>query len=134
MSVFAQSDSLQLQKYLIEPIVRPCVGEVHPAEALANQCLCAGEVKWSALMNIAKLLPQPRQNQFVNSLHSGNEAPRTFMTGACARGPNVGLTRNMCFFSSCFSDAGYDHSGHRPDASLQLLYFDSELARIVTAT
>ncbi|CAE7480731.1 kptA, partial [Symbiodinium necroappetens] len=100
VSVYAQSDTvfracLQLQKYLIEPIDRPITGDMHPAELIANQCLSAGEAKWADLLRIAQLLPQPRQSRFPQHTRAGELAPVTFTTGACARGPIVGITRHM---------------------------------------
>ncbi|CAE7875098.1 unnamed protein product [Symbiodinium microadriaticum] len=99
VSVYAQSDivfraCLQLQKYLIEPIARPSTEGMHQAELLANQCLCAGEAKWADLLRIVQLLPQSRQ-RFPQQSLAGELAPVTFTTGACARGPNVGITRSM---------------------------------------
>ena len=100
VSVYAQSDTvfrtcLHLQKYLIEPIARPITVDMHPAELIANQCLSTGEAKWAALLRIARLLPQPRQSRFPQYAQVGELAPVSFTTGACARGPNVGITRNM---------------------------------------
>ena len=98
--VYAQSDSvfracLQLQKYLLEPIERPILAEMHPAELQATQCLSAGEASWEALLRIAHLLPSPRQARFPQFVPAGDLSPMSFTTGACARGPNVGVTRNM---------------------------------------
>ena len=98
--VYAQSDSvfracLQLQKYLLEPIPRPISDDMHPAELQATQCLCTGEASWADLLRIARLLPLPRQPRFPQYAPVGELAPTSFTTGACACGPNVGITRNM---------------------------------------
>ena len=98
--VYAQSDSvfracLQLQKYLLEPIERPISADMHPAELQATQCLCTGEASWVDLLRVARLLPSPRQSRFPQYTAAGELSPMSFTTGACARGPNVGITRNM---------------------------------------
>ena len=98
--VYAQSDTvfracLQLQKYLIEPIFRPILADMHPAEMLATRCLCTGEANWADLLRVAQKLPHPRQSRFPEYASPGELAPASFTTGACARGPNVGITRNM---------------------------------------
>ena len=98
--VYAQSDTvfracLQLQKYLIEPISRPISVDMHPAELHATHCLSTGEANWADLLRIAQLLPQQRQSRFPQYAPVGELAPASFTTGACARGPNVGITRNM---------------------------------------
>ena len=100
VQVYAQSDTvfracLQLQKYLIEPIFRPILADMHPAEIHATHCLCTGEANWTDLLRIAQTLPLPRQSRFPEYASTGELAPVSFTTGACARGPNVGITRNM---------------------------------------
>ena len=98
--VYSQSDTvfrtcLQLQKYLIEPISRPTLAGMHPAELHATHCLSTGEANWADLLRIAQLLPQQRQSRFPQYASAGELAPACVTTGACARGPNVGITRNM---------------------------------------
>ena len=100
MPVYAQSDAvfracLHLQKYLIEPIPHQVQDGMHPAEIHATHCLCAGEVKWADLLCIAQQLPCSRQPRFPQYESTGELSPVSFTTGACARGPNVGITRNM---------------------------------------
>ena len=68
---------------------------MHPAELIATHCLSTGEANWADLLRIAQLLPQPRQSRFPQYAPVGELAPVSLTTGACARGPNVGITRNM---------------------------------------
>ena len=98
--VYAQSDAvfracLHLQKYLIEPIPRQVGADMHPAEIHATHCLCSGEVKWADLLCIAQQLPHSKKPRFPQFESTGELPPVSFTTGACARGPNVGITRNM---------------------------------------
>ena len=100
MPVYAQSDAvfracLHLQKYLIEPIPRQVGADMHPAEIHATHCLCSGEVKWADLLCIAQQLPHSKKPRFPQFESTGELPPVSFTTGACARGPNVGITRNM---------------------------------------
>ena len=60
-----------------------------------RKCLCSGEASWVDLLRMARLLPLPRQPRFPQYSPVGELTPTSFTTGACARGPNVGITRNM---------------------------------------
>ena len=125
--VYAQSDTvfracLQLQKYLIEPISRPILADLHPAELQATHCLCTGEVNWADLLRIAQMLPRPRQPRFPQYASTGETRSGEFYhRSMCAR-PQRWRHKEHEGLSQSHSGPGHDHPGHRSGAPIQFLH------------
>ena len=65
------------------------------AETLAKTCFEAGCATWTQLADIMRALPDASKIRWKQQENSNMEPPKSFMTGAWARGPHFGLTRTM---------------------------------------
>ncbi|CAE7673329.1 Pol [Symbiodinium sp. CCMP2592] len=69
-----------------------------PAEALAMHCFMQGEVTWDQIARLLDLLPAQDKIRWRQEEGQLFEYPKSFMTGAWARGPQHGITRNARAF------------------------------------
>ena len=67
----------------------------HAAETMARSCFEQGFVTWMQIDAIMSALPDEQKRRWTQKDHADQAPPRSFMTGAWARGPHVGLTRNL---------------------------------------
>ena len=65
------------------------------AETMARSCFEQGAVTWMQLEAIMTALPDEPKMRWKQDTNQAMAKPKTFLTGAWARGPHVGLTRNL---------------------------------------
>ena len=92
------------QRYFVSVRNFPLSMQESQVEAMAGISLSCGCVTWRQLECIMKLLPADKKQRWQqNTGQHEDDAPKTFMTGAWARGPHGGLTRHLRDFpvTSC---------------------------------
>ena len=82
-------------------IPKACATE-HAAEAIARSCFEQGVVTWLQIQAILCALPEEPKLRWKQDTSSGmsrsSAKPKSFTSGAWARGPHYGLTRNLRTF------------------------------------
>ena len=67
----------------------------HAAETMARSCFEQGSVTWMQVEAIMNALPDEAKRRWKQEDHLGIAVPKSFMTGAWARGPHFGLAKNV---------------------------------------
>eukprot|EP00439_Symbiodinium_sp_Y106_P072398 s3590_g13.t1 len=99
--VYAGCDELlraciEQQRYFVAIQKVPMALQESRVEAMAGVSLSCGCVTWRQLECILRLLPTDRTPRWAQSRSlNDSEAPKTFLTGAWARGPHGGLSRHF---------------------------------------
>ena len=65
------------------------------ADTMVKSCFEQGAVTWMQLEAIMSALPDEPKMRWKQETNQDMATPKSFMTGAWARGPQVGLTRNL---------------------------------------
>ena len=96
------SSALPIQEHVREDgrykipqiLVDSMVVESHAAELLAMRCFQEGCATWQQIADIMNALPDVPKLRWAQEANQEMASPKSFMTGAWARGPHYGLTRN----------------------------------------